>query len=169
MIKQYVLIAYGERFLMQAAFIPIASTLLLSACSTTQKPLPRDTGFPQVDLVCNTPQLYANKVIGDGHCVSLIKKCASAPMTTQWRAGKFVLSYSDQLPLGTIIATFENGRYPNRTGHHTAIYISHDPSGIWVWDQWLGKAVHRRFIRTRKNSVTASNSAQAYRVVKLEK
>lgn len=147
---------------------------LVSACTPSAS---LDTSPPQAEysksharsgLICESPQLYANQVVGDGHCVSLIKKCAAAPATPQWRAGKQVLSFKHPLPLGTIIATFKNGRYPNRTGFHAAIYISHDASGIWVWDQWQGKAVHRRLIRTRSDSSTASNSASAYRVVRLQ-
>ncbi len=66
---------------------------------------------------------------------------------------------------GTIIATFRNGRYPNQTGWHAAIYIKHDKNGIWVWDQWLGTPVHKRLIRTRYDGATAANTAQAYRIV----
>lgn len=55
--------------------------------------------LPQTQLTCITPQVYANKVIADGHCVSLIKKCAGAPMTSEWRAGKSVLNHQNQLPL----------------------------------------------------------------------
>lgn len=141
--------------------------LIVSGCA--HKSVNQTRPFPQADLICNTPQLYANKVVGDGHCVSLIKKCADAPLTSQWRAGKRVLGYADQLPLGTIIATFKNGRYPNTEGFHAAIYISHDRDGIWVWDQWRGKPVHRRLIRSRNDGANASNSAQAYSVVKLDK
>ena len=142
----------------------------LSSCSnksSNDKPVYTSHGIPQEYIICNTPQIYADKIIGDGHCVTLIKECASAPMTSEWRAGEKVLDHQDQLPLGTIIATFKNDRYPNRAGYHAAIYISHDQSGIWVWDQWRGKAVHRRLIRVRNDNATASNSAQAYSVVKL--
>ena len=52
------------------------------------------------------------------------------------------------------------------TGYHAAIYIRHDQNGIWVWDQWVGKPVHQRLIRIRYDQATASNSAQAYRIVK---
>jgi len=69
---------------------------------------------------------------------------------------------------GSIIATFEGGRYPNRRGHHAAIYIEQDENGIWVWDQWVGKAVHKRLIRWRDDSAPASNTAQAYRVVTID-
>lgn len=157
-------------------------TQLLTACSSGIKtivskdshtkasnsnPLINNRTF-KPDLICNTPQLYANRIVGDGHCVSLIKKCAQAPQTSFWRPGPKVLNFQNQLPIGTIIATFKGSKYPNRVGYHAAIYISHDKEGIWVWDQWRGKPVHRRLIRTRYDkNATASNSAQAYSVVKL--
>jgi len=118
--------------------------------------------------VCANPVNYANKVIGDGHCVSLIKRCSGAPDTSEWHPGERVLN-SSQLPYGTIIATFKNGRYPNRRGYHAAVYIKHDKQGIWVWDQWVGKPVHKRLIRTRFDNADNSNTAQAYRVVKVKR
>ena len=71
------------------------------------------------------------------------------------------------LPAGTIIATFENNRYPSRHGHHAAIYIKQDSQGIWVWDQWIGKPVHKRLIRIRHDGADPGNTAQQYRVVEL--
>ena len=117
-------------------------------------------------LRCANAQVHAGKIIGDGHCVSLIKACSGSPDTKFWRPGKRVLN-NPALPSGTIIATFKNARYPNKHGYHAAIYIEHNDEGIWVWDQWQGKSVHKRFIRIRNDSASANNSAQAYRVVLL--
>lgn len=117
-------------------------------------------------LVCKNPASYAGQQVGDGHCVSLIKLCANAPNTNFWRPGEKVQG-RHQLAPGTVIATFKNKRYPNRSGYHAAIYIGQDEQGIWVWDQWLGMPVHQRLIRYRKDQASASNSAQDYRVVKL--
>lgn len=150
-----------------------AFAIFLSACTHSNTPQRSRYSkhpilhFPSADLKCNTPQLYANKIVGDGHCVSLIKQCANAPSTNLWRPGDYVLQHQNQLPLGSIIATFKNGRYPNRTGYHAAIYISHDDSGIWVWDQWIGKPVHRRLIKNRHDRADAGNTAQEYRIVKI--
>ncbi|GHA15423.1 hypothetical protein GCM10008090_26220 [Arenicella chitinivorans] len=117
------------------------------------------------DLVCKDAHQYRDRVVGDGHCVSLIKRCSGAPDTVDWRPGETVLN-ADLTP-GTIIATFKGNRYPSRRGYHAAIYIEQDERGIWVWDQWVGKPVHRRLIRIRGDDALPSNSAQAYRVVKL--
>ena len=113
---------------------------------------------------CANAEHYRGQVVGDGHCVSLIKKCSAAPQTAFWRAGSKVLG--NYVKPGTVIATFRNGRYPNRSGYHAAIYIKQDERGIWVWDQWVGKAVHKRLIRKRSDRATAANTAQHYRVVK---
>ena len=125
------------------------------------------TPKPDQQYQCNNASSFAGRKIGDGTCVSLIKHCSNAPDTRYWKAGEKVLSLNPgTIPFGTVIATFKNGKYPNMTGYHAAIYIRHDQNGIWVWDQWVGKPVHQRLIRIRYDQATASNSAQAYRIVK---
>lgn len=146
----------------------ILIVILLSACTDRSKPnLTSNHSLPLPDLVCQSAANYKDKTIGDGHCVSLIKHCTGAPSTEDWRPGTAVMS--SELPAGTVIATFKNARYTNRSGHHAAIYIRHDENGIWVWDQWVGKPVHRRLIRNRIDSASAANTAQAYRVVQINK
>ncbi len=131
---------------------------------------PQQAGNQRSSLLCVNAERYAGTVVGNGHCVSLIKKCSNAPDTNQWRPGEKVLPLpTSSLKTGTVIATFLNGHYPNKTGWHAAIYISHNDNGIWVWDQWKGKHVHKRFIRTRKDRASAGNSAQHYRVVTIKK
>ncbi len=117
------------------------------------------------ELVCHNAEKFAGRKIGDGHCVSLIKHCTSAPLTETWRPAEKVLG--TDLPPGTIIATFKGQRYPSKHGYHAAIYIEQDASGIWVWDQWRGKPVHKRLIRVRRDGADPGNTAQAYRVVRL--
>lgn len=106
---------------------------------------------------------YAGQIVGDGHCVSLIRSCTELGSTSNWRPGKRVRGAN--LPRGTIIATFDKNKYPNKTGFHAAIFIEHHANGFWVWDQWQGMPVHKRLIRYRQDGAPASNSAQAYRVV----
>lgn len=116
-------------------------------------------------LLCNDASRFEHKVIGNGHCVSLIRLCSNAPTTNHWRAGEPVTK-SSPVP-GTVIATFAKGKYPNREGYHAAVFISQDHNGIWVWDQWQGKAVHKRLIRFGNKKTDPSNAAQAYSIVKL--
>lgn len=161
-----------KKYLQSSAFNSLrAVTLLLiiaslSACvSRTQSVSKSNKQHLTPDLICQSADRYKNKVVGDGHCVSLIKRCSGAPTTGQWRPGAPVLN--SQLPSGTVIATFKNGRYPNTTGYHAAIYIKHDRNGIWVWDQWVGKAVHKRLIRIRNDNASPGNTAQDYKVVRI--
>ena len=138
----------------------------LAACSTASLHENKPSNMRlTADLVCTDPQRYANQKVGDGHCVSLIKKCTGAPDTIAWRAGQYVLG--NTIPVGAIIATFKNDRYPNKHGHHAAIYIRQDKNGIWVWDQWLGKPVHQRLIKTRYDGADPGNTAQRYRLVRI--
>ncbi|RBP50812.1 BPSL0067 family protein [Arenicella xantha] len=128
----------------------------------------RDSGWlGQTQLHCTDAHTYRGRVVGDGHCVSLIKRCSGAPNTDQWLPGEPVLDNTIQP--GTIIATFKNDRYPSTRGHHAAIYIEQDDQGIWVWDQWVGKPVHRRLIRLSSKTTLASNTAGAYRVVTVKR
>lgn len=141
----------------------------LVGCSTSNKKLSQQTSIPKnySNYICQSPNSYRNKIVGDGSCVSLIKQCSLAPDTRYWSAGEKVLSLPPgAIPENSIIATFKNGTYPSVAGYHAAIYISHDENGIWVWDQWVGKPVHKRLIRLRSDKAKASNTAQAYRLVK---
>ena len=116
-------------------------------------------------FICENAAIHQSSSVGDGHCVALIRRCSNTPKTALWRPGRQVVD--NKLRPGTVIATFDNGRYPNTHGHHAAIFINQDERGIWVWDQWLGKPVHRRLIRYRNSisGTTPANTAQDYRVV----
>lgn len=63
-----------------------------------------------------------------GQCVSMVKKFAHAPATSQWREGVRVRGNYLLRP-GTAIATFINGHYPSyATGNHAALYCGQDAS-----------------------------------------
>lgn len=153
--------------------ILLTTIMILTGCSSNHKTdksfEPSSTSKSTSHLIefrCLDAKTYASQVVGTGHCVSLIRNCSGAPHTNRWKPGPYVLSQpANSVESGTIIATFLNGHYPNKTGWHAAIYISHNENGIWVWDQWLGQPVHRRFIRHRVDKATAANKAQDYRIV----
>lgn len=111
---------------------------------------------------CDNAKRYYNRVVGSGHCVALVQRCSDVPLTRYWRPGPYVKGLN--LKPGTIIATFRNGRYPNRSGWHAAVYISQNAKGIWVWDQWRGRSVKKRLIRFN-NPPRASNNGDLYKVV----
>ena len=157
-----------------SVMIPACSSLHVpkscANCTTTDstQPYPVDYGRNAQNegyYQCSNAVDRQKRVIGDGNCVALIRSCSDAPHTSQWRAGQQVTK--TKMEAGTIIATFKNGKYPNTSGWHAAIFIEQDQTGIWVWDQWVGKPVHRRLIRFRETSehAAAANTAQAYSVV----
>jgi hypothetical protein len=68
--------------------------------------------------------------------VALIQWYTRAPKAALWHEGAKVRG-NLALAKGTAIATFVEGRYPNRPhGNHAAFYLRQDSSGIWVMDQW---------------------------------
>lgn len=88
--------------------------------------------------------------VGDGQCVALVKILAGAPATAHWRQGdqiSDVIKAGKNIAEGTVIATFEKGRYPNRAhGNHAAIFVRFVPNGIEIYDQWVGHPPSKRFI-----------------------
>lgn len=143
----------------------LTSLCVLSLVACSHSP-PASNSHTASRYLCGNAELYQGLVVGNGHCVDLIKRCSGAPATRWWRAGNAVMELPPgSIAPGSIIATFRFGRYPNHSGYHAAIYIKHDSAGIWVWDQWLGKPVHQRLIRARHDGAAASNNAFAYRLV----
>jgi hypothetical protein len=111
---------------------------------------------------------YANEK-GNFECVALVQKTSGIPHTSTWMKGKKVLDCSPvELQTGTVIATFdENGKYP-LTARHTALYESHDSSGINVIDQWNSQGMaKRRKIRLKNNPERDVNDAGHYFIVQI--
>jgi len=84
----------------------------------------------------------SDKSTGGGQCVDLIKKhVPEIGPTTGWKPGPRVsdLKTAD-IPKGSVIATFWNGKYPTdrSSGKHAAFYLEHDEKGIRVVEQWSG-------------------------------
>ncbi len=104
-------------------------------------------------------------------CVRLIQIYAKAPLASTWNEGQRVKG--SVLPIGTAIATFVNGKYPNKdSGNHAAFYISQDANGVWVIDQWYGCGTIRyrqlRFKGQNKDGtfVDPVNNGHAFSVVR---
>jgi hypothetical protein len=97
--------------------------------------------------------LHLQPKVGKGDCVELIQRYVKVGSTITWRQGKQVFGNRMLLP-GTAIATFVNGRYPNRpTGNHAAFYIGQQSGGIYVLDQWKGAdkpKISIRFLDTKR-------------------
>ncbi|RYH65631.1 MAG: hypothetical protein EON54_05515 [Alcaligenaceae bacterium] len=87
-----------------------------------------------------------------------------------WREGATVKG-NLLLTKGTVIATFVNGKYPNKpTGNHAALYVSQDASGITVVDQWTGSGAIRKRVLFFKgkdkngNLINPSGNGDAFSV-----
>ena len=84
----------------------------------------------------NAKELKDKPVVGSHQCVALVQEYAGAPATTYWRQGEAVFG-NKTIKEGTAIATFVDGRYPNRPhGNHAALYVRQAANGIYVIDQW---------------------------------
>jgi hypothetical protein len=113
--------------------------------------------YPEVN------SLEKHALIGDGNCVALVQKLTDVGHTSRWRPAERVMDAKNIAP-GTVIATFEDGRYPNRhTGNHAALYLHSGPNSmktgkpayIVVMDQWIRKGrVSARSIYPKARSLS---------------
>lgn len=106
----------------------------------------------------------------EGHteCVEFIKQTLGAPSTSVWHEGKKVAQGDLTISVGTAIATFVNGKYPQggSTGKHAAIYLRQTPEGILVLDQFRRQGrVLPRIIPWVPRSPGASNDGNAFSVI----
>lgn len=154
----------------QKFFILFMLLVAIGGCGSSYAPVVDKHGYPSTAVpviyssyICKNASSYQGKVVGNGECVDLIKRCSGAPNTRHWRPGKPV--WGNAIPAGTAIATFKRGKYPNRRGYHAAIYSHQTHEGIYVWDQWRGKAVHLRLIKANQIHKDPGNNANRYRVI----
>jgi hypothetical protein len=120
--------------------------------------------------------LQGHPLVGKGECVELIKQMVPGLIghsTEDWRPGAHVLD-TENLPVGTAIATFVNGRFPRRnTGQHAALFLGYaGKAALWVMDQWAHdenrRKVWARVIHHGRPGDTQSNSAEAFYVIELK-
>lgn len=113
-------------------------------------------------------QRHLGKVVGNGHCVALVRACAGLPPTATWRRGDPVRGFN--CAPGTIIATFDaDGTYGNHTDgrSHAAILLMESADSLVVIDQWLTQPVHQRVIRYRNGNGDAVNDGDQYYAVEV--
>lgn len=118
--------------------------------------------------------LEGTNKVGSHQCVALVQKYGGLPVTGHWSKGKPVFGDAT-IEKGTAIATFVDGKYKNLSaGNHAAFFISQDPGGIWIMDQWKSDItkpkVAKRYIRKKGKHPTGgyidpSNNAEAYSVI----
>jgi hypothetical protein len=111
------------------------------------------------------PGNYIGRIVGDGQCVAYVKECAHAPQASTWIEGARVRGM--QIPIGTAIATFQQGQYTSSTNgnSHAAIYLGQDDTAIYVLDQWTGQPVHTRPIFFKGGNDKPRNDGDAYSVI----
>lgn len=101
-------------------------------------------------------------------CVALVQMAGNAPHTSKWKMGIRVLDAPlNTITKGTVIATFDTvtKKYP-KTSRHAAFYVSHDATGIWVYDQWNKKGMStKRKIKLKNLDKRSVNDAKFYYVV----
>jgi hypothetical protein len=97
---------------------------------------------------------------GDGECVALLHDVLNIPPSKEWKKGITVIANGDKIPKGTAIATFVDGKYPQKApddgkSMHAAIYDYQDKIGIWVWQQYnvyvTDPKTHERVLKEHKN------------------
>lgn len=125
-------------------------------------------GYVVKDFEAKMAKVIAGgKQVGESsECVALIKHLApEVGRAADWHEGPPIRDYGvPPLERGTPIATFKNGRYPNKSsGNHAAIFLEYGvldgQRGIWVFDQWRERAPGRRFKAFR-------GQAEHYSVIK---
>jgi hypothetical protein len=97
---------------------------------------------------------------GSGECVALPQALTDIGHTSKWRPGMRVMDL-EFLPSGTVIANFKikEGflqRFPNQHGYHVSFFMGFsplrastgEPLGIIVMDQWRGRRVLPRTIKS---------------------
>jgi len=126
--------------------------------------------------------LEGKQKLGDGNCVALVQALTRVGHTSTWRQGERVMDAIALAP-GTVIATFEHGRYPSRpTGNHAALYLYSGPRSqktgkpqyIVVIDQWKRKprisarSIYPRGpqLRIEGNAMDDSDNAEHFYVVR---
>lgn len=125
--------------------------------------------------------LQDHELISGGDCVALIKRFApglAGLPTSAWRAGARVVD-TKNLPRGTAIATFVDGRYPGlKAGNHAALYLAPAGAGFYVMDQWKNdplkprvsrRHIHPGLMRRDGTPRDPSNASQVFYVIELVK
>lgn len=113
--------------------------------------------YPHAEALQHTP------LVGSHQCVALVQYYADVPSTSFWREGARVRG-NTALAVGTAIATFFDGRYPNfKHGNHAAFYLGQDEHGVYVMDQWANDARRKPFVSRRCLVFQGKDEHGAYR------
>lgn len=118
----------------------------------------------------NPEVLIGMACTGNGDCVALVQnkleilgqQYPGLPHTSLWREGPAVKG-NTSLAIGTVVATFEKGRYINDPGRsHAAYYAGQNDKGIFVVEEFKqlkkqGKPIQKRFIEFNDKKSPSNN------------
>jgi hypothetical protein len=123
-------------------------------------------------VYANVDSLEGKAKVSTGSCAALIQHYLTVGKASTWRAGVSVTQSGVTIAKGTAIATFVNGKYPNKpSGNHAAFFISKDADGITVMDQWTSKpSIGSRKLRFKGKNADGtfkdpSNNGDAFSVI----
>lgn len=112
---------------------------------------------------------------GSTECVALVKHAVpelQGVRARDWKEGEKIKG-PDNPPLkpGTALATFDNGRYQNKsTGNHAVVFKEYgtdgERQGMWVLDQSDGNVADRRFIPFDNQGGRRTSQAEKYSVIR---
>ena len=122
--------------------------------------------YTKVDSLEGKPKVFR------GSCAGLVQWYTRVGLARTWREGIKVKGNGSKIRKGTAVATFVNGRYPNKPfDNHAALYISQNARGVYVMDQWKSKpTIGKRLMRFKgKDSngafVDPSNNGSALSII----
>ena len=115
--------------------------------------------------VADDPHAHLGTVVGNGHCLRHVQIVAGVTHSSTLRRGAKVRGAD--IPRGTVIGTFHNGRYANKTdgSSHCAIYLEQTNTGLLVVDTWVLHPVAERVIRFKGGLRPACDDGDAYFIV----
>lgn len=104
---------------------------------------------------------YKGQQVGNGECVTLVQVVGHLPRTTEWKPGD---PPSGNTPIGTPIASFQNGHYIGHAGFFNGMLP--DGSGFTMIDQYNSPKTNVG-VRTYSYSRSGIQNAGIYRVIHL--
>ncbi|MCB2261467.1 MAG: BPSL0067 family protein [Candidatus Thiosymbion ectosymbiont of Robbea hypermnestra] len=119
-------------------------------------------------------ELERKAKVSNKACAGLVQWYTKVGLTKNWRQGIVVKGNGKKIKTGTVVATFVDGFYPNKShGNHAAFYISQNSKGVLVMDQWKGPSKptisSRRMMFKARNAdgmfIDPSNNGTALSVV----
>jgi hypothetical protein len=122
-------------------------------------------------------RLQGKPLVGNGNCALMVEYYGKLPSHSHWHEGLRVVEQKEIGP-GTAIATFEDGRYPNKPhNNHVAFFVrfgtrSLDGSwnSIWIMEQFKASGrIQLRELRSKGKTgnhwIDPSNNADAFSII----